>query len=1201
MSFPKISDSKKRILEYLILALILILATVLNCYRIAEPAWDAPHTTNYEGAVDGWHGLNLCEWGGVARNYAKFGYLKAGTKQVAYYRRWADLSRFHHRVDQPPLLPLLISLSFRLFGVHEWSARLVPLLSSIGLVLLVFWLGRKLGGAKVAVTASFIFILLPVQVCYSTLLEPHSLGFFFSLLTFVFYLQWLEKRKRGYCAGIYVSFILGALSGWIAYFVVPAILLHYLVCGYKEARSLIFVLSFALMPLVLLGTHLGWTYMLGGKWALEGLLDRFLIRTVSGGSTEGKILFTMWDFYARGYIRAKLFLTPIVCFLSAAWFIGFVITPLRRKLPTPSAVSPELNSGQTRRVIPRSSFCNSLNCHLFPRRDMFVLAIFLFSLSHNLVLSNHAHMHDMIMFLHLTPFFAISAALGAQFIAQKILWNKWIWTAPFVLIVGYLFITQSTSALEWLFDVPVLPETYIVGSRVNEITDESANVLSSFEPDYRMRYYADREWSVVEDFNDLKSLMQADPTYSHYILEEGSGDEELKKYLVRNHPVENLYNYSLFNLQALGSNVTVSNPQIRHPAEINFDDKLMFLGYNVEEVIQKKKEPAWLEKYLKGHAEFLPVHRTFFHITYFWRCLEEVERDYTLITQFEGHHGQTYRLDQSHQGVNGAYPTSMWQVGEIIREEYQVEVPADYPPIRYALRVGVRDGEEGLKVVSDVETDEEDRVRFGEIEVLPAEEPSPLTAEPHPQNRIEANINDEFMFLGYDLNDRNPEPGDQLRVTTYWQSLRKTEQDYAIQVELRNGGYKVREMLDIAPTRLWEEGRYYQGDVVLAINPHLLEGTYSLELGLERDDGTATQITLASLEIPGQRRHILKRMGKANYGESSEIISPDEPLPLRLHLKEAEPLELVAGWTGKSEFEETRVEVYITNAYWRERYLGTWVVESGDYQVTKRKIGKAFIAPGENVIELRVSEVPERVHNVGWRGWMDRVFPDLLQDPRTDYDGPIQMDFAQVSSRWEGNWGDHYDLARAYAERAMMGEVARLYEETVEKGVEPEWVDDLALFKRAYAALGEQGKVGEIEERIAGRITHKININLGGKVEFLGYSLRGEERGDHRLSLFFRCLQDMAEDYTLWVHGEVEDESLLEGMKSERGYAVFDHLLPTSRWEAGEVYQDDEVKGLRPGRYHFTLGLWRPEDGSRLWREDDPNAHIIDLGWVEMQ
>jgi len=51
----------------------------------------------------------------------------------------------------------------------------------------------------------------------------------------------------------------------------------------------------------------------------------------------------------------------------------------------------------------------------------------------------------------------------------------------------------------------------------------------------------------------------------------------------------------------------------------------------------------------------------------------------------------------------------------------------------------------------------------------------------------------------------------------------------------------------------------------------------------------------------------------------------------------------------------------------------------------------------------------------------------------------------------------------------------------------------------------------------------------------------------------------------------------------------------------GEVYQDDEVRGLKPGRYHFTLGLWRPEDGSRLWWEDDPEAHVIDLGWVEVR
>lgn len=51
-----------------------------------------------------------------------------------------------------------------------------------------------------------------------------------------------------------------------------------------------------------------------------------------------------------------------------------------------------------------------------------------------------------------------------------------------------------------------------------------------------------------------------------------------------------------------------------------------------------------------------------------------------------------------------------------------------------------------------------------------------MAAESHPQNRFKVNINDELLFLGHDLNDldeTNLQPGDQLKVTTYWQSLRQ--------------------------------------------------------------------------------------------------------------------------------------------------------------------------------------------------------------------------------------------------------------------------------------------------------------------------------------------------------------------------------------------------------------------------------------------
>jgi hypothetical protein len=79
---------------------------------------------------------------------------------------------------------------------------------------------------------------------------PHILSSFFSWLTFAFYLGWIEREgQTRYYTGMYLSFLLAALSGWVGYFVVPAILLHYVACEYKKTRNLRFVFSFALRQL----------------------------------------------------------------------------------------------------------------------------------------------------------------------------------------------------------------------------------------------------------------------------------------------------------------------------------------------------------------------------------------------------------------------------------------------------------------------------------------------------------------------------------------------------------------------------------------------------------------------------------------------------------------------------------------------------------------------------------------------------------------------------------------------------------------------------------------------------------------------------------------------------------------------------------------------------------------------------------------
>jgi 4-amino-4-deoxy-L-arabinose transferase-like glycosyltransferase len=64
-------------------------------------------------------------------------------------------------LDKPPLLYWLVSLSYRLFGVHDWSARLVPALAVHGCVLLTYALGRRILGERAAFWGALFLSLAP--------------------------------------------------------------------------------------------------------------------------------------------------------------------------------------------------------------------------------------------------------------------------------------------------------------------------------------------------------------------------------------------------------------------------------------------------------------------------------------------------------------------------------------------------------------------------------------------------------------------------------------------------------------------------------------------------------------------------------------------------------------------------------------------------------------------------------------------------------------------------------------------------------------------------------------------------------------------------------------------------------------------------------------------------------------------------------
>lgn len=82
--------------------------------------------------------------------------------------------------SHPPLVPLLLSLSFRLFGINEWSARLVSIIFSI---ISLFFFYRNYGAyeagklvAKLALPEDILYINEISPVSFYAGIESHFFG-----------------------------------------------------------------------------------------------------------------------------------------------------------------------------------------------------------------------------------------------------------------------------------------------------------------------------------------------------------------------------------------------------------------------------------------------------------------------------------------------------------------------------------------------------------------------------------------------------------------------------------------------------------------------------------------------------------------------------------------------------------------------------------------------------------------------------------------------------------------------------------------------------------------------------------------------------------------------------------------------------------------------------------------------------------------
>ena len=135
---------------------------------------------------------------------------------------------------------------------------------------------------------------------------------------------------------------------------------------------------------------------------------------------------------------------------------------------------------------------------------------------------------------------------------------------------------------------------------------------------------------------------------------------------------------------------------IQHPVSANLDKRLEFLGYDLE----------------LPHGDYVGAGESF-RVTWYFKVLSRVAGNYKIFVHIDGA-GQ--RIHGDHEPLDGRYPVRLWDEGDYIIDQQELEVPGTYRGGTYTIYLGFYSGSTRLKVTSGP-ADNANRIRAGVLRV----------------------------------------------------------------------------------------------------------------------------------------------------------------------------------------------------------------------------------------------------------------------------------------------------------------------------------------------------------------------------------------------------------------------------------------------------------------------------------------------------
>jgi 4-amino-4-deoxy-L-arabinose transferase-like glycosyltransferase len=516
-----ITGTIKRRRGLVFLLLVVIGALAFQLYEVDEP----------------WVGLK--DYNGVAyeimsRNYLKHGYLETRFGQAINTGPVPD-GEFRYYLHHPQIYYILVSFSYHLFGVHEWSARLVSILFSIISLFFFFRLVRKNWGVEEAYYSTFFLAFLPINLYFSRVFLQESAITLGTVLMLWYYMRWREGRNATDYWKIVTLFIFFGMVDWPAYYLLPLMTLHTLIVDRRsELPGKVRMMLLPIFGILLFLAYLAYCNYLSQVQGGAGLLDSFIFRSVM---KTVYLEYSTIDFLRMEAFRSYHLFTPFVIILSLIWLFYFL-------------------TGKAK--------------HDF-ERNLLVLFLILFGAIHVILFRDASYIHEFWLF-HLCTGIALSAGIALHYMMRSTMVEKFKVIRPLILYaIPVLFLLFSAREVIRMHRVREHASQAVAGMLIHEMSEEEDRIIIHWEDpvapkiSHYFRYYgpsiynkpmphiacyADRNirWGL-KDVHDFEALMNEESgRYTFFITAveymRNGMDEGIKSYLLKHFIAQYILDHS---------------------------------------------------------------------------------------------------------------------------------------------------------------------------------------------------------------------------------------------------------------------------------------------------------------------------------------------------------------------------------------------------------------------------------------------------------------------------------------------------------------------------------------------------------------------------------------------------------------------------------------------------------------------------------